>query len=90
MPITSAERKNLLPRCSHLKPVVIVGNAGVTDAVLAELDQALLAHELVKVRVNAGDRTERRSMTERLAAATGADLVQAIGHVIVLFRPSPD
>lgn len=89
MSLTSAERKRLLPRCSRLKPVVMVGNAGVTDAVLAELDRALLAHELVKVRVNAAEREERRSLAERLVSATGSDLVQAIGHVVVLYRERP-
>ena len=90
MPLDSAQRKQLLPRCNQLKPVVMVGNAGVTDAVVAELDSALLTHELVKVRVNAGAREERRTMIDKLTADTGSDLVQAIGHVVVLYRPRPE
>ncbi len=89
MPLTSSQRKQLLPRCNVLKSIVTVGNAGITDAVIAELDQALLAHELVKVRVNAADRAARSEMITRLGDATGADLVQAIGHVAVLYRPQP-
>lgn len=90
MAMDSSRRKQLLPRCNSLKPVVMVGSAGVTDAVIAELDRALLAHELVKVRVNADDRDGRRALTTRLEEATGSDLVQSIGHVIVLYRPRPD
>ena len=90
MPLNSAQRKQLLPRCNLLKPVVMVGNAGVTDGVIAELDAALLAHELVKVRVAAGDREERRSMVALLCERTASDLVQSIGHVVVLFRPRPE
>ena len=90
MPITKALRKQLLPRCSQLKPIVIVGSNGVTPAVVAELDSALAAHELVKVRVNAADREERREMTAMLAEGTGSELVHAVGHVIVLYRERPD
>jgi len=89
MPLDSTQRKQLLPRCNRLKPVVMVGNAGVTDAVIAELDRALLAHELVKVRVSSGDREERRMLMASLAQATGSDIVQSIGHVVVLYRPRP-
>ena len=86
MPLDKTQRKQLLPRCSRLKPIVIVGSNGVSDAVVAELDQALTAHELVKVRVNAADRDERRAMTDLLAGGTGSDLVHAVGHVVVLYR----
>ena len=89
MPLSKLQRKQLLPRCSSLKPVVMVGAKGVTDAVVAELDVALSAHELVKVRVNAADRDERRAMTATLAEGTGSELVHAVGHVVVLYRERP-
>lgn len=89
MPLDKTQRKQLLPRCSQLKPIVIVGSNGVSAAVVNELDQALTAHELVKVRVNAADREQRRAMTEQLAAGTASELVHSVGHVVVLYRERP-
>ncbi len=64
----------------------MVGHDGLKDSVLAELDAALTAHELVKVKVAAGDRDERAGMVAALVTASGADLVQSIGHMATLFR----
>ncbi len=86
MPITQAQRRHLRKLAHHLKPVVIIGGAGLTDAVLAEIDGALAHHELIKVRVNAADREERQAMIERIADATGSDWVLSIGHVAVFYR----
>lgn len=86
-----AERqKRHLRRLAHsIRPVVIVGAGGLTEPVFAEIDVALQAHELIKVRLNTPDREVRRNMIERVSARTNAGLVQAIGHVAVLFRPRP-
>ena len=64
----------------------MVGQDGLKDSVLAELDAALTAHELVKVKVAAADREQRAGMIAELAAASGAELVQSIGHMATLFR----
>lgn len=73
-----------------MKPVVLIGAAGVTDAVMKEVDHALTAHELVKVKVPAEDRTLRRQACEEIAARTGAGLVQLIGKTAILYRRHPD
>ena len=86
MPLTQAQRRHLRKLAHHLKPVVIVGSAGLTEGVLAEIDSALAHHELVKVRVNAADRDERQAMIERIAENTGADWVLSIGHVAAFYR----
>ena len=86
MPITQSQRRHLRKLAHHLKPVVIIGNAGLSDGVLGEIDAALAHHELVKVRVNAADREERQAMIERIAQATGADWVLSIGHVAAFYR----
>ncbi len=86
MPLTQAQRRHLRKLTHHLKPVVIVGSAGLTEGVLAEIDSALAHHELVKVRVNAADRDERQAMIERIAENTGADWVLSIGHVAAFYR----
>ncbi len=88
MPLSDKQKRHLRARAHALKPVVITGSAGVSEGVLNEIDQALEHHELLKVRVNAGDRETRRAMTETICSATGAELVQSIGHIAVLYRPS--
>ncbi len=83
-------KKQLRAKAHALKPVIITGQAGVSPAVLSEINAALDHHELIKVRVNAEDREQRRELTEMICTETGADLIQAIGHVITLYRENPD
>jgi len=64
----------------------MLGNAGLTDAVVSELDRALTDHELVKVSARVGDRASRDSALETLAVRTSAALVQRVGHVGVFYR----
>ena len=90
MSLTDKQRRQLRGRAHPLKPVVIVGQAGVSPPVLAEIGVALDAHELIKVKVNAGDREERAAMIEHIVGETGADPVQRIGQVLVLFRRNPE
>ena len=86
MSLTEKQKRHLRGRAHALKPVVIVGQAGVTRPLLEEIGAALQAHELIKVKVNAGDREERAAMSERIVDETGADAVQRIGQMLVLFR----
>ena len=88
-PLTARERSFLKARAHPLEPIVTVGHDGLTDAVVKEIDRALTAHELIKVRVNAGDRTARRGLFEEVAVRTGADAVQQVGKGVVLWRPRP-
>ena len=76
----------LKARAHHLNPVVMIGQHGLTDAVIKETDAALAAHELIKVRVAGDDRAERVAAAEALCEATGAFLVQHIGKLLVLWR----
>ena len=76
----------LKARAHHLNPVVMVGQHGLTEAVIKETDAAVSAHELIKVRVAGDDRAERVAVAEALCAATGAFLVQHIGKLLVLWR----
>lgn len=75
-------------RAHHLKVVVSVGALGVSRGVVAELDQALRAHELVKVKLAGDDRAARQACLERLCAGTDAAPVQLIGRVGVVYRPA--
>jgi len=89
MPVTDKQRRHLRVLAHHLNPVVIVGQAGVSQAVLDEIGASLDSHELIKVKVNAGDREERERMIRRMAEHTQAQVIHTIGHVVVLFRPNP-
>jgi len=93
MPLTgklSPKRKRALrARAHHLNPVVSVGAAGASDAVLAELEIALDEHQLVKLRIAADDRQQRRKLIDTLCRRANAELVQRIGHTAVIYRQRP-
>jgi len=88
-PLQPAFRRELRARAHHLHPVVSIGHHGLTPAVLHEIDVALTAHELIKVRVFSDDRSEREAMSERICATLDCGPVQQIGKLIVLWRPRP-
>ena len=88
-PLTARERSFLKARAHPLEPIVSVGHDGLTGAVLKEIERALTAHELVKVRVNDTDRDARRALNAEICARTGAEAVQQVGKVLVLWRPRP-
>lgn len=81
-------KKKLKAQAHALKPVIIIGQAGLTDAVLAEIEIALTHHELIKIKIRA-ERKERQEIGEQVYAKTGADIVQTIGQIIVLYRVNP-
>ncbi len=87
--LTSAAKRELKARAHALKPVVLVGQRGLTPAVLASVDEALNAHELIKVRLPAGERAERALQAEQIAAHSNAEVVASIGRVLLLYRPRP-
>jgi RNA-binding protein len=83
-------KRALMARAHALKPVVLLGAAGLTEPVLAEIELALNHHELIKVRVNGGDRDMRDAQVRTIVEETGAALVQRIGNIAVLFRANPE
>lgn len=83
-------RRALKRIAHHLQPVVAVGEHGVSEAVVAETRRALEDHELIKIRVHAADRQARQALTQALADACEADVIQRIGKVAVLFRRNPE
>jgi RNA-binding protein len=83
----SEKQKKYLRRLAHpLSPVVMVGNAGVTDGVVGELERALSDHELVKVSARVGERDARKEALASLANRTAAEIVQQVGNVGVFYR----
>ena len=87
--LTARERSHLKARAHSLEPSVLVGQGRLTDGVAAEIDRALKARELIKVKILA-DRDERDEIAEVISTRTDAAIVQQVGKVIVLWRPKPD
>ena len=87
--LTPARRRELRAAAHHLHPVVAIGQHGLTPAVLHEIDVALKAHELVKLRVSSGDRAERDALFARVCEELAAAPVQHLGKVLILWREQP-
>lgn len=87
--LSPADRKTHRAAAHHLQPVVLVGNDGLTDAVVREAGAALDAHGLIKVRVFSDDRDARQAMLGDLADKLSAAPIQHIGKLLVLWRPIP-
>jgi len=88
--LDAKRKKQLKQAAHHLKPVVRIGQKGVTESLVGETDICLERHELIKVHIAAGDRGARTAMAEKLTEATRAQLVHQIGKVFVLYRPRKD
>ncbi len=86
MNLSEHQKKYLRGLGHHLKPTIMIGDAGLSDAVMAEYESTLDHHELIKVRVRAGDRDARDAIIEKLCSESSATLVQRIGNVALLFR----
>ena len=87
--LTPAERREHRANAHHLDPVVMIGGDGLTPAVQKEIDAALNAHGLIKVRVFGDDRAAREAMYQQLAGELNAAPIQHIGKLLVLWRPKP-
>lgn len=90
MALTSSQTRYLRSLAHDLNAVVLLGNKGATEAVVKELNQALDIHELVKIKLSGGDKEERQAQIDVLTSGTGAEQIQQIGHVVVLFRRNVD
>ena len=88
--LTNPQKRHLKALAHPRKPIVIVGDSGVTPAVLHEILLALDHHELIKIRVNAEDRATRETMITEICETTDATLIQRVGHIATLFRRNPE
>jgi RNA-binding protein len=85
LPLTAKQRRQLRALGHHLEPVLIVGQSGVTEGVIAAVEQALHDHELIKVKINEGP-DDRHEAAKKLAEGTNAELVQLLGRTTLLFK----
>ncbi len=90
MPLTSQQTRRLRALAHHLKPVVMLGQHGLSAAVMNEVDIALDTHELIKIKLGGMDKPDRQATSERIAARADAEIVQQIGHMLVLYRAHPE
>jgi len=90
MTISDKQKRWVKKRVHHLKPVVTMGQAGLTDAVLREIDLALHRHELIKVKVNAGDRELWDATIGAIVKKTGSAPIDRIGNTAAFFRANPE
>jgi RNA-binding protein len=89
-PLTPSQKRYLRGFAHDLKPIILVGQKGVTPALLSEFDGALAFHELVKVKLADDDRELRAESIEQIRASSGAEVIQAIGKVACFYRRNPD
>ena len=88
--LTPARRSELRAEAHKLAPVVIIGDKGLTDEVVAEIDRSLKAHELIKVRAATGDRDAREGWMGQICGKLEAHPIQRIGKVLVIYRENVD
>jgi len=82
------QRRHLRAKAHALKPVVQVGDGGVTDAIVRAIEEALARHELIKVRLQAPE--DKKSTARELATRTASALCGVLGHTVILYRPDPE
>ena len=87
MTLSDTQRRFLRGKAHPLRPVIQIGNAGLTEGVTGETERALHDHELIKVRARVADRAARDALFSELTQRTHSELVDRIGHVAVLYRP---
>lgn len=85
MKLSETQKRHLRGLAHHLKPVVWVGQHGLKESVVAEIEQALDAHELIKVKI-AAERDERQTIGTAICEQTGAEAIQSVGQMLVVFR----
>jgi len=85
--LTNNQKKFLRSMGHTLKPVVMIGQHGLTESVLAELESTMEKHELLKIKVRAQDRDEKQQMIDQIVKVSRSRLVQVIGNIVVIYRP---
>ncbi|AUN96384.1 ribosome assembly RNA-binding protein YhbY [Pseudazoarcus pumilus] len=88
--LTPAQRREFRAAAHHLKPVVTVADNGLSEAVLAEIDRSLQAHELIKVKTQGVEREQRTALMQQICDALEAAPVQSIGNILVVWRVRRD
>ena len=87
--MTSARKKQLKAQAHSLKPIIIIGQSGLTESVLTEIDKTLDTHELIKIKIRA-EREDRKQISQQIIDVSQAELIQSIGQIIAVYRKNHD
>jgi RNA-binding protein len=87
--LSASQRRELRAKSHALKPVVMLGQHGLTPSVVAAIDEALTTHELIKIRLRGVERADRNTLSTEIAERAHADIVNAIGLILTLYRANP-
>jgi RNA-binding protein len=90
MKLTNNQKKYLRSIAHDLKPFVMIGQHGLSESVIAEIDTTMLKHELIKIKLRVEDRDEKQKIIEKILEFSHAEIVQVIGGVLVIYRPFED
>ena len=90
MKLTNNQKKYLRSLAHGLKPFVMIGQNGLSESVLAEIDSTMLKHELIKIKLRVGSRDEKQQIVDKIIEFSRAELVQVIGRVLVIYRSFED
>ena len=90
MKLTNNQKKYLRSLAHDLKPFVMIGQNGLSESVLTEIDSTMLKHELIKIKLRVDNRKEKQQILEKIIEFSHAELVQVIGGVLVIYRPFED
>ena len=90
MKLTNNQKKYLRSLAHDLKPFVMIGQNGLSESVLAEIDSTMLKHELIKIKLKVDNRKEKQQIMEKIIEFSHAEVVQVIGGVLVIYRPFED
>ena len=90
MTLSESQKKYLRGRGHDLKPVITVGDAGLSASLMAEYESTIAHHELIKVRIRVGDRGARNAIIDELCASSSAELIQRVGNVALIYRENAD
>ena len=90
MKLTNNQKKYLRSLAHNLKPFVMIGQNGLSESVLTEIDSTMLKHELIKIKLRVDNRKEKQQILEKIIEFSHAELVQVIGGVLVIYRPFED
>lgn len=90
MKLTNNQKKYLRSIAHDLKPFVMIGQHGLSESVIAEIDSTMLKHELIKIKLRVENRDEKQKIIEKILEFSHAEIVQVIGGVLVIYRPFED
>lgn len=85
--LTNNQKKYLRSLGHHLKPVVMIGQNGLSEAVLLELESTMEKHELLKIKIRTEDRDEKHKMIDKIVNYSKSNLVQVVGNIVLIYRP---